>query len=284
MRILICAKNDLAANFACNCLCRGLGDAELSIWLSDLTRTAELGDPNLATMRFFERDLPNRWIFPLLTAGPSRAEDAYLTFEELALRHEADLRTVPSLRDDGIAPALAAMDLVVSIRFSHLFPADLIGLPRYGILNLHPGSLPHYAGLYAPMRQMLDGQAQIGCTVHWIDAGIDTGPIIASGALPIDRGRSLIWHVCHAYTPGIAPVLDIVQALSSGRRPPGEAQDTRQRHYHRLPGAAEFQAFHDQGFRLVGFGDYEDLLQHYRARLPGHPDGVGASAPARLSI
>jgi hypothetical protein len=283
MRILICAKNDLAANIACNRLCRGLGDAELSIWLSELTRSEELSDPDLATMRFFERDLPNRWIFPLLTAGPRRAEDAYLTFDELAERHHADLRIVPSLRADGIAPALATMDLVISIRFSHLFPADLIGLPRHGILNLHPGSLPRYAGLYAPMRQILDGQTQIGCTVHWIDAGIDTGPIIANGALPIDRERSLIWHVCHAYVPGLAPVLDIVQAVAGGRRPPGKAQDSRQRHYHRLPGAAEFQAFRDRGFTLVGFGDYEDLLEHYRARLPGHPDCVGSAARARRS-
>jgi len=282
LKILVCAKNDLAANLACNRLCRDLGDAEVTIWLSDVTRPEEQDDPNLATMRFFERDLPNRWIFPLLAAGPSRAQDAYLTFAELAERHGATLRIVPSLRAPEIADAMATMDLAISIRFSHLFPAALIGLPRYGILNVHPGTLPQYAGLYAPMRQMVDGQEQIGCTVHWIDAGIDTGPVVARSALTVDGARSLVWHVCHSYDQGVDAVLDISRELRRGRRLAGEPQDNRQRHYHRLPTPAEFQAFQDQGFRLVAYTDYEELLEHYRSTLSDLSDELSAAASARL--
>lgn len=281
MKILICAKNDLAANLACNRLCRDLGDAEITIWLSDVTRPQEQDDPNLATMRFFERDLPNRWIFPLLAAGPPRA-DAYLTFAELAERHGAALRIVPSLREPEIAATMGAMDLAISIRFSHLFPPALIRLPRHGILNIHPGSLPQYAGLYAPMRQMVDGQEQIGCTVHWIDDGIDTGPVIARTALPIDDARSLVWHVCHSYSQGVDAVLDITRKLRSGRRPAGQPQDNRQRHYHRLPTPAEFQAFADQGFLLVAYTDYEELLEHYRSTLSELSGDVNAALSARL--
>jgi len=77
-------------------------------------------------------------------------------------------------------------------------------------------------------------------------------------------------------------VLDIIGSLRNGHRPPGEPQDIRQRHYHRLPTAAEFQAFHDKGFRLVAYPDYESLLEHYGAPLPDRPGGPGSAASARL--
>jgi methionyl-tRNA formyltransferase len=173
------------------------------------------------------------------------------------------------------------MDLAISIRFSHLFPEALIEVPRHGILNVHPGSLPRYAGLYAPMRQMADGQAQIGCTVHWIDAGIDTGPVVARGAIAVERERSLIWHVCHSYDRGVDAVLDIVGDLRAGRRPAGQAQDNRERHYHRLPSAVEFEAFRDQGFQLVGVADYEELLAQYGTPPLGAGD-LRMVAAARL--
>lgn len=268
MKILICAKNDLAANLACNHLCRGLDDAEITIWLSDLTRPGELENPNLGTMRFFERDLPNRWIFPLLASGPPRPAGAFLTYPELARQHGAALRILPSLHDPEVAPVMAEMDLVISIRFSHLFPQALIELPRHGILNVHPGTLPRYAGLYAPLQQILDGQEEIGCTVHWIDSGIDTGPILSHSGLPIDPGRSLLWHVCNIYSRGIDDSLGIIRAVADGRRPPGEPQDTSLRRYHHLPGVDEFQALRDKGFQLVAYADYEALLEQYRAE-PG---------------
>ncbi len=121
---------------------------------------------------------------------------------------------------------MGAMDLAISIRFSHLFPPALIGLPRHGILNVHPGSLPQYAGLYAPMRQMVDGQEQIGCTVHWIDDGIDTGPVIARCALPIDGARSLVWHVCHSYSQGVDAVLDIIGSCAAAAVPRASPRTT----------------------------------------------------------
>lgn len=276
MRILVCAKNDLPANLACNRLCNDLGDAELTFWLSDITRPAEQSDSDLATMRFFERDLPNRWIFPLVEQGPARSDRACLTFPELARRHGGAIRIVPSLRDPEIAAAMTALapDLVISIRFSHIFPEPLIRIPRHGILNVHPGALPEYAGLFAPFRQMLDGRRHLGCTVHRVDRGIDTGPVISRQVLPVQRDRSLIWHVCNVYSPGVDALLDIVRDLKNGRTPLAESQNASKRHYHRLPTPAEFQQFRDRGFRLVDFGDYESLLQRYRADASGLLGGL----------
>ncbi len=70
MRVVICAKNDLAANIAVNHLVAELPDCDLTFWLSDIDRQAELDDPDLASLRFFERQLPKRWIWPTMVFEP----------------------------------------------------------------------------------------------------------------------------------------------------------------------------------------------------------------------
>ena len=53
------------------------------------------------------------------------------------------------------------------------------------IVNLHPALLPAYPGLHSIERAFNAGDKQTGVTVHYIDAGLDSGPIIAQEAVPI---------------------------------------------------------------------------------------------------
>jgi len=263
MRVVICAKNDLAANIAVNHLVAGLPALRLTFWLSDIDRPAELADPDLASLRFYERQLPKRWLWPLL---PGAAAGGRLrSFAELARDTGAAIHTVDNLRHPVWAERLAALapDLVVSIRFSHIFPATLLAVPRLGIVNLHPGELPHYAGLFTPFHQLADGQPRIGCTLHWVDRGVDTGAVIARRHLEVAPDRSLLWHVCNAYPAGIPPLLDLVADLARGRRPAGEAQDPARRRYYRLPDAAAFARFRAAGWRVIDHRDLEELLAGY---------------------
>ncbi len=104
-------------------------------------------------------------------------------------------------------------DLVLSLRFDLIFKSRIIRLPRLGILNIHPGTLPRYAGLYAPFRAMLAVEPSVGCTLHVIDDGIDSGPIVGIRHLPVDSGRSMFWHMLHLYPLG--------RAISGGAGHPG---------------------------------------------------------------
>jgi phosphoribosylglycinamide formyltransferase-1 len=61
---------------------------------------------------------------------------------------------------------------------------DTRGCPR--IMNVHPGLLPSFPGLHA-QRQCLDYGARVaGCTVHFVDEGTDTGPVIVQAVVPIE--------------------------------------------------------------------------------------------------
>jgi phosphoribosylglycinamide formyltransferase-1 len=56
------------------------------------------------------------------------------------------------------------------------------------VLNIHPSLLPAFPGLHAPRQALERGVKIAGCTVHFVDAGTDTGPIIAQAAVPVLPG------------------------------------------------------------------------------------------------
>ena len=78
-----------------------------------------------------------------------------------------------------------APDLVVVVAYGRLLPADVLDLPRFGCLNLHPSLLPRHRGPSPVAGAILDGDDTTGVTVMLLDPGMDTGPIIAQSRHPI---------------------------------------------------------------------------------------------------
>ena len=56
------------------------------------------------------------------------------------------------------------------------------------MLNIHPSLLPSYPGLHTHRRALADGVRLHGCTVHFVTAALDHGPIVAQGAVPVLQG------------------------------------------------------------------------------------------------
>ena len=83
-------------------------------------------------------------------------------------------------------------DLVVSVGFMRILSADFV--KRFKIINSHPALLPNFPGAHAVRDALAAGVTQTGCTVHWVDAGVDTGEVIAQRSvdvLPTDDEASL---------------------------------------------------------------------------------------------
>jgi len=74
--------------------------------------------------------------------------------------------------------------------FNKILPESLIAKNALGIINLHAGRLPQYRGGSPLNWQIINGESLIGVTIHQIDGGIDTGPVLASGnfTLKCDEG------------------------------------------------------------------------------------------------
>jgi phosphoribosylglycinamide formyltransferase-1 len=88
----------------------------------------------------------------------------------------------------------AGVDLVCLAGFLRLVKRPLLDAFPKRILNIHPSLLPAFPGLES-WKQALDaGAAEAGCTVHFVDDGVDTGPVILQESLPVlsdDTAESL---------------------------------------------------------------------------------------------
>ena len=89
--------------------------------------------------------------------------------------------------DAGLAQAVAVFDpaLVVSAGFMRILGPGF--LDRFGgrVINTHPALLPAFPGSHAVRDALAHGVKVTGCTVHVVDAGVDTGPIIAQRAVQV---------------------------------------------------------------------------------------------------
>lgn len=98
--------------------------------------------------------------------------------KEFANRDAFDAHLVEVVREAGAQyVVLAGFMRILTARFLDAFPARVI--------NIHPSLLPAFPGVDA-QKQALDKAVRItGCTVHLVDAGTDTGPILAQAAVPV---------------------------------------------------------------------------------------------------
>ncbi len=74
-------------------------------------------------------------------------------------------------------------DIICMAGFMRIVPSDVVN--KYVVLNIHPALLPMYPGLHAQRQAIQDGAKWSGCTVHYADEGVDTGPIIVQYAVPV---------------------------------------------------------------------------------------------------
>lgn len=72
-----------------------------------------------------------------------------------------------------------------------LLAEETFSLPRHGTINVHHGAVPDYRGGPPVFWDLADGRDLVGFTVHRVDAGIDTGPVLEAGEVPIERRASL---------------------------------------------------------------------------------------------
>lgn len=87
--------------------------------------------------------------------------------------------------DDAVAARLAAdaPDLVVLAGYMKLLGPAVV--QHFRIVNTHPALLPAFPGAHAVRDALAAGAIETGATVHWVDEGVDTGPVIAQVRVPV---------------------------------------------------------------------------------------------------
>ncbi len=96
------------------------------------------------------------------------------------------------LRDDDTVAAIAALEpgLGILADYGRIVPPAILELPTHGILNVHPSLLPRHRGASPIPATILAGDARTGVTLIRMDAGLDTGGIVAAVDWPLDGSET----------------------------------------------------------------------------------------------
>ncbi|HTQ50942.1 MAG TPA: methionyl-tRNA formyltransferase [Candidatus Acidoferrales bacterium] len=105
----------------------------------------------------------------------------------LAQKLDLPLLQPERARDEKFIAALRALqpELIVVAAYGQILPPSILDLPRHGCLNVHTSLLPKYRGAAPIQWAIAHGDAETGVTIMKMDAGLDTGPMLAQRRTPI---------------------------------------------------------------------------------------------------
>ncbi len=117
----------------------------------------------------------------LQRAAEARVPAVLLPHQEHARREDYDARLVSELRSRGV-------ELVCLAGFMRIVTPVLLSAFPQRVLNIHPSLLPAFPGMHGVRQALRAGVRVSGCTVHFVDEGTDSGPIVIQAAVPVLEG------------------------------------------------------------------------------------------------
>ncbi|PTX96858.1 phosphoribosylglycinamide formyltransferase [Spartobacteria bacterium LR76] len=123
-------------------------------------------------------DVPGAGILQYAAEAGLRAEEIVEPKFRTRLSPEVEEGLVRTLKDAGV-------DLVVLAGYMRMVKSTTLDAFPRRVINIHPSLLPKFPGLEAWKQALEAGESVTGCTVHYVDSGMDTGEIIAQESVPV---------------------------------------------------------------------------------------------------
>jgi phosphoribosylglycinamide formyltransferase 1 len=148
--------------------------------------------------------------FALERARAAGIEAAAFPAAEHGAREARDLAIADWLEGLGV-------DLVVLAGYMQLLSPAFLRRFANRVINVHPALLPSFPGLDAIGQALAHGVRITGVTVHFVDEGVDTGPIIVQRPVPVppDRDREALEAALHATEHTLLP--EVIRMIAAGR-------------------------------------------------------------------
>jgi methionyl-tRNA formyltransferase len=154
-------------------------------------------------------------------AGRGR-ETSLPAVKQTALAHSIPIIQPKSLRNGDSADRIEAWepDVIVVAAFGQILPEAVLGIPPSGCVNVHASLLPRWRGAAPIQAAILHGDRETGVTIMRMDAGLDTGPIIAQERIPIlddDTAESIFTRLSQL---AASLLVDVLPGYVAGRIQP----------------------------------------------------------------
>lgn len=156
----------------------------------------------------------------------------YPPVKECALKHNLPVFQPRRIREEESLELLDKYeaDLYVVVAFGQILPKALLEKPRFGCINVHASLLPKYRGAAPIQWAVIDGEEKSGVTIQQMDEGIDTGAVLASTELLLDKaetGGSLFERLAKA---GAELCVETMQAIEEGTVIPQKQDESQATH------------------------------------------------------
>lgn len=136
---------------------------------------------------------------------------------DLCRERAVPFQRIASANHPSFVAHLAALEVDVLInQTGELLREPLLSTPRHGVINRHLSLLPAYRGAWPIFWQFANGEPRVGVTVHVVDAGLDTGDILAQASMERAAGASISATVTQLFERAVPLTCEALQRLESG--------------------------------------------------------------------
>jgi len=229
----------------------------------------------------------------LAVAQPDRPKGRGRALAAPPVKSAALARGIPVLQvespnTESALYALRALhaDLFVVVACGAILSPELLALPKLGAINLHASLLPAYRGASPIQAALLDGLSETGASTMWMDAGLDTGDVIATRALaigPDENAGELSARLAQAGATLLADTIAAVEAGTAARTPQDHARATRTKKIRKDAGFLDFaqpaQRVHDRARAMTPWPGALATFAGEPVRFARTRVAAGAGAP-----
>ena len=201
---------------------------------------------------------------------------AFRPVRVLARRYGSSVMQTADVNSSDCLDAIRAYrpDVVLVMNFDQILRQPLIGIPLWGVLNIHPSMLPMYRGPCPVFWALVARQDRVGVTLHLIeDTSIDSGPIVHQVVAQLDPERSVAEITAKLFLQGASAVRPALERVARGEGPLCR-QPQNPVHYFNFPKAAEVRDARRRGLRFCRFS--------HLVRLAAATFGIIAVSPDTL--
>ena len=149
-------------------------------------------------------------------AGAAGVRALTIPHKDFASREAFDRALVSALRE-------AEVNWVVLAGFMRVLSPEFLDAYRGRIINIHPSLLPAFPGVDAAKQALDYGVKLTGCTVHFVDQGVDSGKIIAQRAVAVAPGDDVSSLAARIHEAEHELFVDVLREIAAGRVVPCEA-------------------------------------------------------------
>ncbi|MCD8249368.1 MAG: methionyl-tRNA formyltransferase [Lachnospiraceae bacterium] len=127
----------------------------------------------------------------LVVSQPDRPKGRGHNLQPTPVKAAAERLKIPVIQPSKVREAEEALkqteaDVIVVAAFGQIIPKEILGLKRYGCVNVHASLLPKYRGAAPIQWAVINGERESGVTIMQMDEGLDTGDMLAKVVVPLD--------------------------------------------------------------------------------------------------